>query len=55
MTVKAQPDGYHTLTPYLIAKDAGGAIEFYKKVFGAGAVSLVGPGRKGWTRRAQNR
>jgi PhnB protein len=35
MTVKAQPAGYHSLTPYLIVKDASGAIEFYKKVFGA--------------------
>ena len=55
MAVKTQPDGYHTLTPYLIAKDAGGAIEFYEKVFGARAISLVRPGRKGWARRAQNR
>lgn len=29
------PKGYHTLTPYLIFKDAAGAIEFYKKAFGA--------------------
>jgi PhnB protein len=35
MTVKAQPDGYHAVTPYLIVKDAAAAIEFYKKVFGA--------------------
>ena len=35
MPVKAQPDAYHSITPYLIAKDAGGAIDFYKKVFGA--------------------
>ena len=35
MTVKAQPAGYHSLTPYLIVKDASGAIEFYTKVFGA--------------------
>ncbi len=27
--------GYHTATPYLIAKDAAAAIEFYKKAFGA--------------------
>ena len=47
MTVKAQPDGYHTLTPYLIAKDAGGAIEFYKKVFGAQELfRLTGPDGK---------
>lgn len=29
------PTGYHTATPYLIAKDAASAIEFYKKAFGA--------------------
>src|SRR5882762_5646077 len=35
MTVKAIPEGYHTATPYLIVKGAAGAIEFYKKAFGA--------------------
>jgi PhnB protein len=35
MPVKAIPDGYHTVTPYLIVKNAGSAIEFYKKAFGA--------------------
>jgi PhnB protein len=35
MTVKAQPDGYHAVTPYLVVKDAAGAIDYYKKVFGA--------------------
>jgi PhnB protein len=35
MPVKAQPDGYHSVTPYLVVKDAAGAIEYYKKVFGA--------------------
>jgi PhnB protein len=29
------PEGYHTATPYLIVKGAAGAIEFYKKAFGA--------------------
>ncbi len=33
--VKPVPDGYHSLTPYLFIRGAGGAIEFYKKVFGA--------------------
>ena len=32
---KPIPDGYHTVTPYLIVKDAAKAIEFYKKSFGA--------------------
>jgi PhnB protein len=47
MTVKAQPDGYHTVTPYLIAKGAGDAIEFYKTVFGAQELfRLSGPDGK---------
>jgi len=33
--VKAQPDGYHTITPYLICNDAARAIDFYKRAFGA--------------------
>jgi PhnB protein len=33
--VKPIPDGYRALTPYLVVKGAGDAIEFYKKVFGA--------------------
>ena len=32
---KPIPEGYHTVTPYLIIKGAASAIEFYKKVFGA--------------------
>ena len=34
-TVKAIPEGYHSITPYLIVNDAMKAIGFYKKVFGA--------------------
>src|SRR5712672_3216981 len=33
--VKPIPEGYHTVTPYLIIKGAAAAIEFYKKAFGA--------------------
>jgi PhnB protein len=33
--VKPIPDGFHGATPYLCCKDAAGAIEFYKKAFGA--------------------
>jgi PhnB protein len=32
---KPVPDGYHTVTPYLIVKDAARAIEYYKQAFGA--------------------
>jgi PhnB protein len=35
MAVKAIPDGYRSVTPYLIVKGAVRAIDFYKKVFGA--------------------
>ena len=33
--VKAIPDGYYTATPYLYLSEAGKAIDFYKKAFGA--------------------
>ena len=33
--VKPIPDGYHTATPYLIFDNAAGAIDFYKRAFGA--------------------
>jgi PhnB protein len=35
MAVKPIPDGYHSVTPYLIVKGADRAIDFYKNVFGA--------------------
>jgi PhnB protein len=35
MPVKPIPDGYHTVTPYLIINGAAKAIEFYKQAFGA--------------------
>ena len=35
MSVKPIPDGYHSVTPYLIVKGAAEAIEFYKRAFGA--------------------
>jgi len=35
MSVNAIPEGYSSITPYLMVQDAAGAIEFYKKVFGA--------------------
>ena len=33
--VKPIPDGYHSVTPYLIVDDAKAAIDFYKQAFGA--------------------
>jgi PhnB protein len=35
VSVKAKPDGYHSITPYLVVKGASAAIDFYKKAFGA--------------------
>jgi PhnB protein len=35
MTVSPIPDGYHTVSPYLIAEDAGQLLEFMQKAFGA--------------------
>jgi len=45
--VKAIPEGYHTVTPYLILSGAGDAIAFYKKALGAEEVMRIGgPGGK---------
>src|SRR3990172_2175022 len=33
--VKAVPEGFHTITPHLIVRNASKAIEFYQKAFGA--------------------
>jgi PhnB protein len=39
------PEGYNTVTPYLVIKGAAQAIEYYKKVFGATVVvRMDGPG-----------
>src|SRR5439155_6298582 len=35
MAAKPVPDGYSSVTPYLICKDAARALDFYKKAFGA--------------------
>src|SRR5262245_14490997 len=31
----ATPKGFHTVTPHLVCRDAGKAIDFYRKAFGA--------------------
>ena len=33
--VKPIPEGYHSVTPYLVVDDAKAAIDFYKRAFGA--------------------
>ena len=35
MSIKPVPEGYHSLTPYLVVNDAAKAIAFYQNVFGA--------------------
>ena len=35
MAVAPIPAGYHSVTPYLIVKDAVKALDFYKRAFGA--------------------
>lgn len=49
--VKAIPDGYEGITPYLICKNAEAAIEFYKKAFGA--VELFRMGEPGMIGQAE--
>jgi len=45
MTAKPIPDGYHTVTPYLIVQGAAKAIDFYKQAFGARELMrFEGPG-----------
>ena len=46
MPTKANPipKGYHTVTPYLVVKNAKAALDYYKKAFGATAtVSIDDP------------
>lgn len=35
MSVKPIPEGYHTITPYLLVKDSPAFLKFTKKAFGA--------------------
>ena len=45
MTVKAIPDQYHSVQPYLIVKGAAGLIDFMKAAFGAEEMfRMDGPG-----------
>jgi PhnB protein len=41
MAVKAIPDGYHTITPYLLVEDAHGLIDFVERAFGAQLVEKM--------------
>lgn len=45
MAVKAIPDGYSSLTPYIVVNGARDAMAFYTKAFGATEIlSMPGPG-----------
>ena len=44
--VKPIPEGYHSVTPYIIVDDAAGAIDFYKEAFGASEVLRMPMGDK---------
>ena len=41
MPVKPIPDGYHSITPYLIVKGATQLVDFLKRAFGAKEVHLM--------------
>jgi PhnB protein len=47
-TIKPVPDGYTTVTPWMISKDTAGVIDFLKRAFGAEELARVqnpnGPG-----------
>jgi PhnB protein len=46
-SVRAVPEGYHSVTPYLAVDDGARAIAFYKEAFGATEVMrMPGPGGK---------
>ncbi len=49
---KPIPDGYRTVTPYLVIKGAAEALEFYKKAFGAEEVLRM-PGPDGSVMHAE--
>jgi PhnB protein len=52
MAVKAIPDGYHAVTPYLIVKGAARAIDFYVTAFGASELMRM-PGPNGTVMHAE--
>ena len=35
MTVRKIPEGYHSVTPYIVVKGAAKALDFYARAFGA--------------------
>jgi PhnB protein len=45
--VKPVPEGYHTVTPYLIVKGGAQALDFYARAFGAVEHLRIGSGKIG--------
>ncbi len=41
MSAKSIPQGFHTITPHLVCRDAKKAIEFYQKAFGAESLRIL--------------
>lgn len=54
MAVKPIPEGYRTVTPYLVLKDAQSVIDLLKKAFGAEEIMRV-PGPRGGISHAELR
>src|SRR5436190_5158061 len=52
MAVKPIPEGYHSVTPFLIVKGAARAIDFYKQAFGANEIMRF-PGRNNTVAHAE--
>lgn len=46
MTVKAIPEGYHSVTPYITVDDGNAALDFYQRAFGATEVLRLPMGDK---------
>jgi len=54
MAVKPIPEGYHSVTPYLVVKNAAGLIDFMKQALGAEETFRM-PGPGGAIRHAEMR
>jgi uncharacterized glyoxalase superfamily protein PhnB len=54
MAKNTPPAGYHSVTPAIVVRDAAGAIDFYKRAFGAEEVSRM-PGPDGKIMHAEIR
>ncbi len=46
MSISPQPQGYHSVTPQLTVDDAGNALRFYQRAFGAQEVTRMEDGDK---------